>query len=70
MVGGLGDADLAAEVGDGQAISQDAVGVSQQPSHFVGSPSLARGSHPVQAYQGTPTSNGPFSGGQPSRIPA
>ena len=34
MVGGLGDADLAADVRDGQSLGQVAVGVLQQTSHF------------------------------------
>jgi Transposase DDE domain group 1 len=68
MVGGLGDAALAAEVGDGHPFGQVAVGVFQQSSHFVGSPSLAHGSLPVQVYRGTPISGGPIFGGQPNRV--
>src|SRR6202044_1875349 len=67
MIGGLGHADLAAEVGDGHAFGQVAVGVFQQSSDFVVGPSLAHGSLPVQVYRGTPISSGPISGGQPRR---
>src|ERR1700733_3203846 len=65
MVGSLGDADLAAEVGDGQAFGQVAVGVLQQAGHFDGNPSLAHGSLPVRVYRGTSISGGPVSGGSP-----
>src|SRR3954464_11489510 len=65
MVGGLGDADLAAEVGDGQPFGQVAVGVLQQSVHFVVGPSLAHESLPVQVYRGTSISGGPTFGGQP-----
>ena len=64
MIGGLGDADLAAEVGDGQSPGQVAIGVPQQSGHFVVGPSLAHGSLPVPVYRGTSISSGPTLGGQ------
>jgi hypothetical protein len=70
MVGGRGDADLAAEVGDGQTPGQVAVGVFQQSGDFVVGPSLAHGSLPVQVYRGTSISGGPTFGGQPNAAKA
>jgi hypothetical protein len=67
MVGGLGDADLAAEVRDGESFGQVAVGVFEQSSHFVVGPSLVHGSLPVQVYRGTSISGGPTFGGQPNK---
>ena len=66
MISGLGDANLAAEVGDGHAFGQVAVGVFEQSSHFVVGPSLGHESLPVQVYRGTPISGGPTFGGQPN----
>jgi hypothetical protein len=40
VVGILGDAELAADIGDGQALGQVAVGVAKQANDLVGSPSL------------------------------
>jgi hypothetical protein len=70
VVGGLGDAELTTEVGDGHSLGQVAVDVLQQPSHFVVGPLLAYGSLPVQVYRGTPSSSGPSSGGHSNRSSA
>ena len=64
VIGGHGDAVLAADVRDRESLAQIAVNVLQQPSHFIGGPSLAHGSLPGKVYRGTPISGGPTFGEQ------
>ena len=66
IIGGHGDAVLAADISNRQSLGQIAVNVFQQPSHFLGGPSLAHGSLRGKVYRGTPISGGPVFGEQVS----
>src|SRR5262249_36397708 len=67
IVSRLGDADLAAHVGDGQPPGQVAVHIAEQSRHLVGGPSLLHRSLRDSVYRGTPSSGGPVLGEQARR---
>jgi hypothetical protein len=69
MIGRLGDADLSADIPDGQPLGQVAIGFSEQSGHFVGLPSLPHESLLNSVYRGTPISGGPVFGGQATGSP-
>jgi hypothetical protein len=66
MIGRLDDAELAADIPEGQSLGQVAIGFPEQSGHLVEPPSLPHESLLNSVYRGTPISGGPVFGEQTS----